>query len=391
MFGKKWRRFISIMALLIVLLFILGMILPTILSPSADDLSALQSTYNSLEAEQKQIDQNINTNITKQASTKDQKLAIDKNVDIVNQQINILNTQILALNTQIEQKQNDVIANQKNIDDNTKLLEQRLCALYETGNISYISILLSSGSLTDFLSRIEILKTITDHDSKLIAQMKVDKQKVENDKKVIENNLSTVLVSKQNLSAKQSYYQGQKTAQVNLLKQLSDEQNSLNQKSNQIDENLQAKSEEIKQYILAHQSVSLVFNGNFQWPIHGAGYISCLFAGYYGHTGVDNACSTGTPVYAAASGRVMLAVNVAQNPGGYGTHLVIDHGVYKGNGYQTLYGHCSKLLVSAGEWVTQGQQIALSGSTGNSTGPHLHFEIRVNGTPINPYNFVKPY
>ncbi len=98
------------------------------------------------------------------------------------------------------------------------------------------------------------------------------------------------------------------------------------------------------------------------------------------HTGLDIASSTGSPIKAAASGTVTFA----GWKGSYGNLLVITHS----NGVQTYYGHCSKLYVSAGQKVSQGQKVAAVGSTGNSTGPHLHLEIRINGTPVNPQNYL---
>ena len=100
------------------------------------------------------------------------------------------------------------------------------------------------------------------------------------------------------------------------------------------------------------------------------------------HKGIDIAAPTGTPIYAAASGTVTLASE--GYGGGYGNHIILSHG----NGVQTLYGHCSVLCVSEGEYVSQGQLIAKVGSTGRSTGPHLHFEVRVNGVAQNPQNYV---
>ncbi|MFV0400652.1 MAG: peptidoglycan DD-metalloendopeptidase family protein [Oscillospiraceae bacterium] len=120
----------------------------------------------------------------------------------------------------------------------------------------------------------------------------------------------------------------------------------------------------------------------FKWPMDG-GYISCYVGGYPGHAGIDIAGTggIGSRVYASASGTVTKAVNQWT---GYGFHIIIDHG----DGYTTLYGHNSQLLVQVGDYVAQGQLIALSGNTGMSTGPHLHFEMRKNGVVINPVNYV---
>ena len=118
----------------------------------------------------------------------------------------------------------------------------------------------------------------------------------------------------------------------------------------------------------------------FIWPA-ASGYVSCGLNGYRGHTGMDIASSYGTAIYAAASG---IVTKVAYNTTGYGYHIIISHG---GN-VETLYAHCSQLFVKVGEWVTQGEQIAAMGRTGNATGVHVHFEVRSNGRYLNPANYV---
>ncbi len=122
-----------------------------------------------------------------------------------------------------------------------------------------------------------------------------------------------------------------------------------------------------------------VYNGSFIWPVAG-GYVSCGIWGYPGHTGMDIAAPSGTAIYASSGGRVVYS---AQN-GAYGAHIIIDHG----NGTSTLYAHCSALYVVAGDYVSQGQHIASVGRTGNATGNHLHFEIRMNGSYIDPAIYI---
>lgn len=121
-------------------------------------------------------------------------------------------------------------------------------------------------------------------------------------------------------------------------------------------------------------------SSNFIWPVAG-GYVSCGFYGYWGHTGIDIAANSGTAVYASAAGTVTKAV---YNSTGYGYHLIISHG----GGVETLYGHNSKLHVKVGDWVEQGQLIAAVGRTGRATGPHCHFEVRINGKYMNPANYI---
>ena len=125
-----------------------------------------------------------------------------------------------------------------------------------------------------------------------------------------------------------------------------------------------------------------VSDSGFIWPIAN-GYVTATFGSYWGHTGLDIAGKVGVPIYAAASGTVTV---VRRDYGGYGLHLRIEHD----GGYETLYAHCSELYVTPGEYVAQGQVIAARGSTGNSSGPHLHFEIRINGSARNPQQYVSP-
>ena len=129
-------------------------------------------------------------------------------------------------------------------------------------------------------------------------------------------------------------------------------------------------------------SAGTATSNGYIWPVGGyGGYVSCHLWGYYGHTGMDIAgAPIGTPIYATAAGTVI----VSQQRPGYGKYIIIDHG----NGLQTYYLHCSALYVSAGQKVNQGQTIAALGSTGNSTGPHLHIEFRVNGAVKNPVNYI---
>ena len=134
--------------------------------------------------------------------------------------------------------------------------------------------------------------------------------------------------------------------------------------------------------VVPKTSSSTLPSGTFAWPTSG-GRIGPGFMGYYGHTGSDISFSGcyGTPVYASAAGTV---VKVQYGTTGYGYHIVVDHG----GGIQTLYAHCSELYVSVGQQVSQGQQIGAIGRTGNATGPHLHFEVRNNGTAVDAARYL---
>ena len=131
----------------------------------------------------------------------------------------------------------------------------------------------------------------------------------------------------------------------------------------------------------ASSRTKLSGSGQFGWPVNG-GYISDHFGGERKHKGLDIAAPTGTEIYAAEGGTVYRA---GYNPGGYGINVIIDHE----NGYRTLYGHCSDVVAYAGQVVEKGQLIAYVGSTGDSTGPHCHFEVRINNICQNPEDYLR--
>ena len=139
----------------------------------------------------------------------------------------------------------------------------------------------------------------------------------------------------------------------------------------------------VKEKPVEEQVVTSTGSGSFSHPLKGAGYISSSYGSRWGgfHKGMDFAASAGTPIYAAASGKVIYS---GYNSGGYGNLIIIEHS----NGYQTYYAHCSRLYANVGEQVSKGDRIAGVGTTGDSTGNHLHFEIRKNGTPVNPANYL---
>ena len=260
--------------------------------------------------------------------------------------------------------------------------------MYELGTTSYLSIILGSESLHDFISRVEIVRQMAEYDQKVIDQLKETKETIERETKAI---------------------QEKKDAQEKALDALEDNISALKKKQSESDsliegfnkktaENIKAieaaeRAEaelqaEIRQ-ALANSSNETFVGGQFLWPIPGYytvtspfGYRTHPTTGVYKlHTGVDIAGSkiSGKPILAANSGKVIKA---GYNRG-YGNYVVIDHG----GGFSTLYGHASKLAVSAGQSVTRGDTIAYVGTSGYSTGYHLHFEIIENGEYKNPLSY----
>lgn len=399
MYGRK-RRIAAVVALIVVLVFLVGMILEPLLS-KADSVSGLQNQYNAIEQKIKQNNDAIKANTKKKQDAQAQEKAVEQNMSLVTQQINLLTSQISGLDSQITSKQQEIDAKQKSIDTNYALLKQRLRAKYEAGNVSYIEVLLSSSSVTNFLDRVETLKVVTGHDRDLIASLQSQKTSIESDKKTLEANKAGLQTAETNLAVKQGNLKEQKTQQVQLASQYGAAVNNLTQQQADLDKQEQQLNDAIQKAIqeqLASEKNTggPTGTGQLMWPVSGP--ITSPFgmrtnpathAANDFHDGIDIGASYGTPIKAADAGTVLLSLHLAaaNMTAVYGSNYVfIDHH----NGMVTFYGHCSARAsgITEGAQVTKGQVIAYVGSEGNSTGPHLHFGVYINGKAQDPRNYL---
>ncbi|OFX13939.1 MAG: hypothetical protein A2Z18_06240 [Armatimonadetes bacterium RBG_16_58_9] len=265
------------------------------------------------------------------------------------------------------------------------LLDNRIVDIYEGEDVTYVNVLLGSADMSTFLTRAYYLQRIVDADMSLIEEIRADKLKIEEDKARQAERVAEIQVAQARLeteSNRQADLADQKRQQIRAI------ENNIGLYEKAIDE-WEVKSRELEREIQRIQSTpegraraAKAFTGNLIRPC--SGNISSYFGYrvhpitkvYKLHTGVDIPADQGTAIKAAAGGTVIIS----GWQGAYGHAVVIDHG----GGISTLYGHCSKLLVNVGDQVRQGETVAKVGSTGYSTGPHLHFEKRVNGKPVNP-------
>lgn len=299
-------------------------------------------------------------------------------------EIDELESKIQDLQEQIKSKESDIQQKEQEYNEQEKLLDKRLIAMSESGKTTYLDILLTATSFTDMISKYSCASELVECDKQLIQDTKDQKAKIEQEKSELES-------SKKELDASLAESE-QKNEE---LKSLKDEKQSyadkLTQEEKQVQkeiEDLEADNRRIKIEIdeaakkyekqLDDLKKSDSGSGYFIRPISG-GTVSCN--GYYSsgqfHGAIDYAVASGTTVKAAASGVVMYTANLTSS---YGTYVVIRHA----NGLQTYYGHgtAGSIVVKPGQTVKQGEKIMLSGSTGHSSGPHLHFEVRKS-----PYNY----
>ncbi|MCG4583642.1 peptidoglycan DD-metalloendopeptidase family protein, partial [Anaerosalibacter bizertensis] len=269
----------------------------------------------------------------------------------------------------------------------------RLRVMYKKGNIGYIEVLLSAANIKDFLTKKEMVQAVVDHDIKLLDYMKEQREIIENKEKELKTQKITAEVTRRKIESKKDELMVATRSKQSLMKKVEKDKAVLEK---QLDE-IERESRQITAQVSKQQgstatvgsnsstgNISVVPSGGaMAWPSNGP--VTSPYGPRWGriHTGIDIGIPIGTPVVAAKDGVVILAKT--GYGGGYGNYLVVDHG----GGVSTLYAHNSSLSVGVGTRVRRGQQIALSGNTGRSTGPHLHFEVRINGRPVNPIPYLR--
>ena len=351
------------------------------------------------EQKQREIEEKKNKVAQEKSQTMKEVEELANQIDSYQSQIDQLNNQISEANTKIQEAQTKLEQAEKDYQNQQNTLEQRIVAMYEAGDVSYLDVLLTSESLTDLISNYYLLSEVTKCDQELLEDIQKQKKEIEQAKKEIEQQkteLTTAKASKESVSSQLKGAKAQKDTKVANLsaseKELQQEIEELQEANRKIandvaiaDKKYKQQLEELrKQQQQNNNNNSNNNNSGNNNSSSGSGYFikpiktgsSTITAnGYYPdgsfHGAIDYAVSTGTPVYAAADGVVYSTANLSYS---YGTYVVIRHT----NGLQSYYAHgtAGSICVTPGQIVKQGQQIMLSGSTGHSTGPHLHFEVR---------------
>jgi len=350
---------------------------------SADALSDYQKQLDAIKAEQE-------ANI-KRLSGLDKEIAQDM-YDITKLDVKV--TEYTMKLNDLKSKVDDVtnkLAEQEQALQNTSQLYNsaeeiyitRLKVIYENGIPSYLDILFSSKSVTDFFSKINALKNILDYDRTLVNNMKNQKSYLDNVKSNIELQKIQLEQLKYDTEKSAKTLEDARAAKNNKISSLKGEKTTLTEKNKKLADQATAAKKKIEQEIakLLQDGTKYTgnFTGKFTWPVPGVYVITAMFYDkeYYqivenNHSGFDIGAPEGNSIVAMADGVVRIA---GFNYGGYGNYVLVDHGNSDGYTYATLYAHASALNVTAGQIVTKGQKIATSGNTGFSTGAHVHIEV----------------
>ncbi len=321
-----------------------------------DQINQKESELDDIQQQQAQAESDL-TQIKKEINAAQLKL------DNINSSISATAKEIEDTQIAIEQKEADIESQQENLD-------ARLVVMYKNGSVGFLDVLMGSNSISEFVSNVEMIQKVYQNDMDVLGRL----QKEQEELNALEISLNEKIES---LNAQK---EDAKVAQA----ELNEKKKELEKKAG----DLAAQEAALKAEIKKLQDEQRIYEGgNFTWPCPGYHYITYTFGyrfnPYSGiwamHNGIDISAPNGADIVAAASGKVILS----QWYQGYGNCVIVDHG----SGIVTLYGHASVLCVSQGQEVSRGQVIAKVGTTGNSTGYHLHFEVRLNGQPVDPLQY----
>ena len=409
------KKAISIVCIVLAFLMMVTLVVSVVGSLGAlaadeqDQIDALEQQKIELQSQQASIQTNINDLMAQQADVIEQKAAMDEKNELARQEIELINEQIDVYTDLIEQKARELEKAEAAEQAQYDLYCKRVRAMEEEGSYTYLDILFQCRSLSDVLSAIDMIGEIMDADKLLFEEYKTARENTEKVKAEYEGTLQQLGEKQETLEAEKAELEAQIAAAVEVINQLENDieaakaeyakaaaaeaaaQASINAIIAQMQAEEEAARQEAAENNQQYTGTGSTATGTYIWPCPSSTYVTSafgmrehpLFGDERPHSGIDIAGSAGSEVLAADSGTVAVATYSSS----YGNYVTIYHS----NGDYTLYAHMSSLAVTAGQNVTQGDAIGYVGSTGWANGPHLHFEIRVNGSTVDPLSYFSNY
>ena len=416
---NKNKKFAAIMAGILAAIMLLTLILgalPGLVSAEKSE-SELRSEISQLQSQKAEIDsqiagikKKIDANMSEIEKIVAEKAVIDEEIGLLHQKVNTINDEIAVYASMIAEKQAELDEAQKKLDELKIKYRERIRAMEENGTISYWSVLFQANDFADLLDRLNMVDEIAAADQRRLSEIRAVAQEVEQAKSELEARKAELEKTRTELIATQDELEAKQAEADAILEQLlakgaefekymeeaEDKQEAMAGDLRSLEKELDELEKKKYQEWLAAQPKPSTPSGGSSNTVNGQTWIvpinytrfSSPFGmrlhptqGYYKmHNGVDLSAPSGTPIYATRSG----AISYAGYNWSCGNYVTIDHQ----DGYKSRYMHMTHFVVSSGQWVSAGQIIGYCGSTGDSTGPHLHFEIEYNGKFVNPANYI---
>lgn len=389
--GKKWAFRLCGLALtaaVAVSLLPEAVIVPASAVTQAE-IDAMKEEANSLKQQQEEIQDQLDSLAADRENAMARKTLLEQQINATRAEINTIAAQIAKYDELIAQKQEELSQAEAEEQAQYELFCERVRYMEEQGEVSYWSILFSSKDFADLLDNAMMVEEIMDYDNQVMDQLIALREQIEQDKAELETARQEQQDAKAEQEAAQANLQAQESEVDALLSQISNQEDELEAREAQLRAASDAATAEIAaaERELAAQIANVPSESGFLWPLPGRYNLSSLFGSRKhpitgkanNHTGIDIPASSGTSILAAKSG----VVTTSTYNNSYGNYVVVSHS----DGTSTLYAHMVRRNCSKGDTVSQGQVIGYVGTTGSSTGNHLHFEVRVNGSRVDPINY----
>lgn len=368
-------------------------------SSNTEQNQAISNTIDNLNQQKEEVEEKINQSSlqleyvqSEMTNTMMQIQKLDDSIRDYEAQINDLNNKVNSYEESIKSMTQELEETTKEYNEKDEIVRERLVAISKAGEVSYLDVLLKSKSLPEFLSSIYFMRKITEVDINLVNEVAQKKEEIETYKQKIENENAQTKIVKAKAEQMSIVLNNTKSLQQGYVNSLQENEKKLNDEITAY-KNEQLRIETLIMQISTTPSIDIQYTGGaLIWPVAVSGTVITSYYGYREHPiqgivklhqGLDiGGADYGAPIVATLDG----VVSYAGELGSYGNCVMIDHG----NGITTLYGHGQKILTEMGKVVKQGDLIMEVGSTGNSTGPHCHFEVRINGYTQDPLKYVNP-
>ena len=356
------------------------------------EINALKSDANKLAAEKKELANQLKEIRADKSQAQGQKNLLEQQINVIQSEIDNINAQIGKYDELIGVKQEEVNETQARTDEQYELFCQRIRSMEEEGETSYWSIILGSGSFAEMLDNFMMVEEIIEYDNSVMDALAALKQKLQTEQKELEDAKAEQEAAKAVQVAAQDELEARQSEVDSLISEISAQEDKLEAAEAALKREANAMDAKIKelerQY--ANQIANVPSESGYLWPLPASwNTLSSLYGSRIhpitrkpnNHTGIDIPASAGTNIYAAKSG----VVTTSTYNSSYGNYVVVSHS----DGTSTLYAHMKKRNATVGQTVKQGAVIGYVGTTGSSTGNHLHFEVRINGNRTDPVNYYK--